>query len=137
MFSLLIITIWSLNKLMKLNLKKRILIGLAKFFIPFVLGFGVYTIWGLLSDELGKIWPLLVAYFFPPFGKETVIPLGIGVLNPLGISSAFAGRDGMDVRPRVASTTPASVATLVLTHIAARSCRFTAVHPSRNIYYLL
>ena len=66
---------------MKLNLKKRILIGLAKFFIPFVLGFGVYTIWGLLSDELGKIWPLLVAYFFPPFGKETVIPLGIGVLN--------------------------------------------------------
>ena len=34
-----------------------------------------------VSDELGKIWPLLVAYFFPPLGKETVIPLGIGVLK--------------------------------------------------------
>jgi uncharacterized membrane protein len=66
---------------MMTSLKNRIVIGLAKFFIPILLGFGVYTIWGLLSDELGNIWPLLIAYFFPPFGKETVIPLGVGVLK--------------------------------------------------------
>lgn len=66
---------------MNINLKSKLLIGLTKFFTPIVLGFGVYSIWGLLSDELAKIWPLLIAYFFPPFGKETVIPLGVGVLN--------------------------------------------------------
>ena len=54
---------------------------LAKFFIPFILGFGGLGIWWSLSSELSKIWPLLIAYFFPPFGKETVIPLGIGVLD--------------------------------------------------------
>ncbi len=32
--------------------------------------FGVYWIWNLFSDELGKIWPLLVAYFFLPLGKD-------------------------------------------------------------------
>jgi len=62
-------------------LRTRIIIGLAKFFIPIFLGLGVYTIWGLLSDELSEVWPLLLAYFFPPFGKETVIPLGVGVLK--------------------------------------------------------
>lgn len=59
----------------------KIMIRLGKFFTPFLLGFGVYWIWSLFSDELGKIWPLLVAYFFPPLGKETVIPLGIGILD--------------------------------------------------------
>ena len=59
----------------------KLLNRLGKFFLPFILGFGVYGIWGLLSSDLGKIWPLLVAYFFPPFGKETVIPLGIGILE--------------------------------------------------------
>ena len=66
---------------MTINLKSKLIVGLAKFFTPIILGFGVYTIWGILSDELAKIWPLLIAYFFPPFGKETVIPLGVGVLN--------------------------------------------------------
>ncbi|MFW6119955.1 MAG: small multi-drug export protein [Petrotogales bacterium] len=66
---------------MALRIESRAIIRLAKFFTPIVLGFGVYTIWGMLSDELSKIWPLLIAYFFPPFGKETVIPLGIGILE--------------------------------------------------------
>ena len=66
---------------MNVNLQSKILIRLAKFFTPFILGFGVLGIWGLLSDELAKIWPLLIAYFFPPFGKETVIPLGTGFLK--------------------------------------------------------
>jgi uncharacterized membrane protein len=66
---------------MNIKLELRLLVRLGKFFTPFILGFGVYGLWSLLSDELGKIWPLLVAYFFPPFGKETVIPLGIGILK--------------------------------------------------------
>jgi len=53
----------------------KIMIRLGKFFTPFLLGFGVYWIWSLFSDNLFKIWPFLVAYFFPPFGKETVIPI--------------------------------------------------------------
>lgn len=61
--------------------KSTISIHLAKFLFPIILGFGVYRIWGYFSSDLGKIWPLLVAYFFPPFGKETVIPLGIGILE--------------------------------------------------------
>jgi uncharacterized membrane protein len=66
---------------MKRKLKSKPLIRLAKFFTPIILGFGVFILWGLLSDELSKIWPLLIAYFFPPFGKETVIPLGLGILE--------------------------------------------------------
>lgn len=66
---------------MNIKRESRLLVRLGKFFTPFILGFGIYGLWSLLSDELGKIWPLLVAYFFPPFGKETIIPLGIGILK--------------------------------------------------------
>ena len=62
-------------------MNKKMIMNLTKFFIPPILGFGGYFLWGLFSDELSKIWPLLIAYFFPPFGKETVIPLGIGILD--------------------------------------------------------
>ncbi len=54
---------------------------LTKFFFPFILGFGVFGIWSALSNTISLIWPLIAAYFFPPFGKETIIPLGIGVLK--------------------------------------------------------
>jgi len=63
---------------MKGKTNSNIYIKLGKFFFPFILGFGVYWIWSLFSDNLFKIWPFLVAYFFPPFGKETVIPLATG-----------------------------------------------------------
>jgi uncharacterized membrane protein len=56
----------------------KLWIRLGKLFFPIVLGFGVYWIWSLFSNELSRIWPLLVAYFFPPFGKETVIPIATG-----------------------------------------------------------
>ena len=56
-------------------------VALTKFFFPFVLGFGAFGIWGLFSDTIFRIWPLIIAYFFPPLGKETVIPLGIGILK--------------------------------------------------------
>ncbi len=54
---------------------------LEQFCLPFIIGFGVYGLWWIFSDELSKMWPLLIAYFFPPFGKETIIPLGIGILD--------------------------------------------------------
>ena len=66
---------------MNIKLETKLLVRLGKIFTPVILGFGVYGLWSLLSDELDKIWPLLVAYFFPPFGKETVIPLGVGLLE--------------------------------------------------------
>lgn len=61
--------------------KDTLYVRLLKFFIPFILGFGVYGIWWLLNGTIRLIWPLIVAYFFPPFGKETIIPLGIGLLT--------------------------------------------------------
>lgn len=76
--------------------KKRseLFIGLAKFFVPFVIGLGVFAILGFILVELGEedswmtLWPLIIAYFFPPFGKETIIPLGAGILEK-GITVPF------------------------------------------------
>ena len=70
--------------------KSLIMNRLGKLLFPPIFGFGVYGVWSLFSDELSKIWPLLVAYFFPPFGKETVIPLGIGILKK-GLTIPFLG----------------------------------------------
>jgi len=66
----------------------KVYIRLAQFFLPIIVGFGVYGVWWLLSDEISRIWPLLVAYFFPPFGKETVIPLAIGFFDE-GVTVPF------------------------------------------------
>lgn len=66
---------------MNRKLESKLLVRLAKFFIPVILGVGAYLLWGCISDELSKIWALLLAYFFPPFGKETIIPLGVGILE--------------------------------------------------------
>lgn len=66
---------------MKWQIKSEKKIGIIKFFLPILVGFTVYAVWWILSEEISKIWPLLVAYFFPPFGKETVIPLAIGFLD--------------------------------------------------------
>jgi uncharacterized membrane protein len=60
---------------------------LAKLFIPIILGLGVFGILGFVLTSIGEestwmiLWPLIIAYFFPPFGKETVIPLGVGLLQ--------------------------------------------------------
>ena len=86
---------------------KKLVVGLAKVFTPPALGFGGYFLWGFLSGELSKIWPLLVAYFFPPFGKETVIPLGIGILKK-GLTVPFLN---LNVEP--VSVNPISMALAV------------------------
>ena len=58
-----------------------VLIRLGKIIFPPVLGLGVYGILGFIDSTWIRVYPLLIAYFFPPFGKETVIPLGVGVLK--------------------------------------------------------
>jgi uncharacterized membrane protein len=60
---------------------------ISKLIIPIILGFGVLSILGFVLTSIGNestwmiLWPLVIAYFFPPFGKETVIPLGVGLLQ--------------------------------------------------------
>jgi uncharacterized membrane protein len=92
---------------MEKNNKSLIMIRLGKLFFPLILGFGVYGLWNLFSDELGRIWPLLVAYFFPPFGKETIIPLGIGIFKQ-GLTIPF-----LNIRVNPVSIHPLSMALAV------------------------
>jgi len=61
---------------------------------PIALGMGVIGTIGLLlpSNLTGIYWSLVTAYFFPPLGKESVIPAGIVAgINPLimAVSIAF------------------------------------------------
>ena len=66
---------------------------LAKFFIPFILGFGVLTPIGVFLNEglQFKFYSLISAYFFPPLGKETVIPTGVALdINPLVMALSIA-----------------------------------------------
>jgi uncharacterized membrane protein len=72
---------------MQIETVKHILIILAKLFLPLALGFGAFGLLGFVLTSIGDestwmiLWPLIIAYFFPPFGKETVIPLGVGLLQ--------------------------------------------------------
>ena len=80
---------------MKIKLDSKTLIRLTKFFAPFILGFCVFSALGLtLEKEVWEhLWPLLTGYFFPPLGKESIIPTGVLVfgINPLimALSVAF------------------------------------------------
>jgi uncharacterized membrane protein len=72
--------------------KKRY-ISLLKFFFPIILGFAVYIIVGFSMTESMRIkyFPLITAYFFPPFGKESVIPSGIiAGFHPIVIALSIA-----------------------------------------------
>ena len=54
-------------------------ITLAKFFLPFAIAAVVVLILYLLVESSsGKLFLLMFAYFFPPLGKETIIPIGVG-----------------------------------------------------------
>jgi len=66
---------------------------LAKFFIPFILGFSVFGVIGFLMDEALRVayWPLISGYFFPPFGKETIIPAGVALgIHPVVMALSIA-----------------------------------------------
>ncbi len=64
---------------------RQLLISTAKLLIPLSLA-GAYVAYVSTFAERGQLLlPLLAAYFFPPLGKESVIPLGIS----LGIHPAL------------------------------------------------
>jgi uncharacterized membrane protein len=59
---------------------KNIIYGLSKFFLPFIIGIlGILSLYLIVEREsAGKLFFLMFAYFFPPLGKETIIPIGVG-----------------------------------------------------------
>lgn len=65
---------------MRIDLKSDLSITLAKFFIPFLVAFtGIFILY-LATDKtsFGKLFLLMMIYFVPPLGKETIIPIGVG-----------------------------------------------------------
>lgn len=78
---------------MKKTAETNFLVRLAKFFIPFILGFGVLGTVGFLMNETLRVayWPLISGYFFPPLGKETIIPAGVALgVNPIVMALSIA-----------------------------------------------
>ena len=73
--------------------KTNLYLGIAKFFTPIAIGLIVVYFAGLLIQESLRIrfWPLISAYFFPPLGKESIIPTGIIVgIDPLIMALSIA-----------------------------------------------
>ncbi len=57
----------------------QFLLGAAKATVPLFIA-ALYLVWVYSLGNMGTlIFPLLAAYFFPPFGKESVIPLGVSI----------------------------------------------------------
>ena len=78
---------------MTVTLQSKILIRLAKFFTPPILGFGMLIPIGLMLEESMrmKYWSLITGYFFPPLGKESIIPLGVTAgINPILMALSIA-----------------------------------------------
>ncbi|MCK4348354.1 MAG: small multi-drug export protein [Thermoplasmatales archaeon] len=78
---------------MDIKIESKILIRLAKFFVPFIIGLGVVGSVGLLLEGSlqFKFWSLISGYFFPPLGKETIIPGGIlAGIDPLVMALSIA-----------------------------------------------
>ncbi|HDO19579.1 MAG TPA: hypothetical protein ENG74_02505 [Thermoplasmatales archaeon] len=78
--------------------RREIIISLTKIVLPFIIGLGtVYAIgYSLDPDTRVKLWSLIAAYFFPPLGKESVIPAAIAFgINPLLIALSIAFVDSV------------------------------------------
>lgn len=73
--------------------RKKWVIETFHFTFPVVLGIGVVSFVGyvFVNDMQGKYWSFVSAYFFPPLGKETIIPAGILVgIHPLVMALSIA-----------------------------------------------
>lgn len=78
---------------MKKTSESKLSFRLAKFFIPIVLGFIIFGVIGFLMDESLRVayWPLISGYFFPPFGKESIIPAGVALgIHPVVMALSIA-----------------------------------------------
>lgn len=64
---------------MKKNQESKLSITLTKFFLPFAIaGLVIFILYLLIdSKSSGKLFFLMFAYFFPPLGKESIIPIGV------------------------------------------------------------
>lgn len=63
----------------KIKPKSELTIPLIKIFLPFVIAFFGFLILYIFvdSESLGKLYLLMFAYFIPPLGKESIIPIGV------------------------------------------------------------
>ena len=78
---------------MNIKFKRNVIISFIKIISPVIIGFSVLTIVGLLivKNFQIKYWSLISGYFFPPLGKETIIPAGIiAGINPLIMALSIA-----------------------------------------------
>ena len=76
----------------------KLIIEIFKFITPVVIGLGTLAVLGLSLDNETwmKLWPLLTAYFFPPLGKESVIPAGIALgIDPILMALSIAFIDSV------------------------------------------
>ena len=64
---------------MKIKPESKKYVHLAKFFVPFIIGLGIVGSVSILLDgnQQLKFLSLISGYFFPPLGKETIIPGGV------------------------------------------------------------
>ena len=62
-----------------MNIKSELSIGLVKLLLPLAIaGFGILILYLLIDKESsGKLFFLMFAYFIPPLGKESIIPIGV------------------------------------------------------------
>ena len=78
---------------MELKINSKYLKGFLKFILPIIVGLIVIGTIGFLMDESLRIkyFPLITAYFFPPLGKESVIPTGVlAGIHPVVIALSIA-----------------------------------------------
>ena len=61
------------------KIQSELLIKLTKFFLPFMIaGLGFLVLYLIVDSSCsGKLFLLMFAYFIPPLGKESVIPIGV------------------------------------------------------------
>lgn len=78
---------------MNIKFERNVILSLIKIISPVIIGFSVLITVGLLMVENFQIkyWSLISGYFFPPLGKETIIPAGvISGINPLIMALSIA-----------------------------------------------
>jgi len=70
------------------RVESKSLIRLAKFFVPFIIAVtGIIVLQYTVGEtSSAKLLLLMMVYFFPPLGKESIIPLGVSggeITNPI------------------------------------------------------
>lgn len=61
------------------RIQSELMIRVIKFFLPFIIaGLGILLLYFIVDPSCsGKLFLLMFAYFIPPLGKESVIPIGV------------------------------------------------------------